>query len=768
MNRKTLLRYSALAGVSALACATQAIAHTADASPKDEQAQVENSAQDRTSDPKVDRIASDDTREIVVTAQRRAQLATDVPISLTAFDAAAIQKQNVKGLDDYFAKAPNVSFLSTGARDRKEISIRGVTNQLSADAIPRTSTFGFYIDDFNVSTGTVNPEIVDIKRIEVLRGPQGTYFGRNAVGGAINIVTNQANTQRFEGEASAAYSSFNTIDVSGVLNTPIVRDKVALRLVGRYEHSDGNIKNINPIGGGNDSDYYYGKAMLRFTPTDQLTIDLVGTYTKERVGMREGVPSGVLGQTALAVVYPGVVDPQADPDGVGFFPQNDNRVNFNRPQRVGTEFYYVTGRIKYDTDAFSITSITGYINSKQFLQGDIDGSSHDYYYETKPIDRDSFSTETRIQSPDDGRAFSWTVGGMYARDAGAINQFTYTGADNPFGLPADLQITSTQNSGKSESWAIFAQGQYDLTQKLSFTAGGRYTHEKVTVSQFNTSSGNVNGVVNDSASFNNFSPRFTLAYKLADRTNVYATASRGFKAGGVQINPNINDTSYAPETLWNYELGFKTQTADRKLLLNVALFYMDWKDLQTEFAVAQVNGSVITFYSGIENAASAHSMGVELDAAYRITPDFQIGGTVGYLDAKFDNYQNAYINGQVVDLSDRRMPNSPKWTLSAFTEYNFTPVKDVDAYVRGEWFYRDMIYSDKAALLYNIWPYRVPSYDQFNLRAGFTKGNLDFQIYGENIFKNRYFTNAYEKAFAGGLYVQPSVRNIGARVTVHF
>lgn len=767
MNRTKLFRHAIVSTISCIALASPAIAYASDDADPSTNAVAPDQPQDAQAEPQSDtRVAQDD--EIVVTAQRRSQLAIDVPISLTTFDQAAIEKQNIKGLDDYFAKSPNVSFLSTGARDRKEISIRGVTNQLSAEAIPRTGTFGFYIDDFNVSTGTVNPEIVDIQRIEVLRGPQGTYFGRNAIGGAINITTNQADTRQFEGEASVGYSSFNTIDVDAVLNAPIVLDKVALRVVGRYAHSDGNIKNINAIGGGNDSDYYYGKAMLRVTPTEDLTIDLAGTYTKEQVGMREGVPSGVLGATALAVVYPGVTNPQADPDGVGFFPDNDSRVNFNRPQDIGTEFYYLTGRIKYETDAFSITSITGYINSKQFLQGDIDGSSHDYYYETKPIDRDSFSTETRIQSPDNGQAFSWTFGGMYAEDAGSINQFTYTGADNPFNLPADLAITSTQNSGKSESWAVFAQGEYDFTPQLSLTLGGRYTHEKVTISQMNTSGGNVNGVVDDSATFNNFSPRLTLAYKLAERTNVYATASRGFKAGGVQINPNLNDTSYDPETLWNYEVGFKTQSQDRKLLFNASLFYMDWKDLQTEFAVARVNGNVISFFSGIENAASAHSLGVELDTTYRITPAFQIGGTAGYLEAKFDDYTNAFINGQVIDLSGRRMPNSPKWTLSAFSEYGFTPSAGVDAYVRGEWFYRDDIYSDKSALLYNTWPYRVPSYDQFNLRAGFSRGNIDVQVYAENVFKNRYFTNAYEKAFAGGLYVQPSVRNFGARVTAHF
>ncbi|MEL7686830.1 TonB-dependent receptor [Citromicrobium bathyomarinum] len=748
MNRKSLYRYALLSGISCISLSTSCLAQEAE----------EEGASEPT-------VVSD---EIIVTAQRRAQIATDVPISLTTFDSEDIDRQNIKGLDDYFAKSPNVSFISTGARDRKEISIRGVTNQLSTEANPRTSTFGFYIDDFNVSTGTVNPEIVDIERIEVLRGPQGTYFGRNAIGGAINISTNQANPSVYEGEASIAYSSFNTIDTHAVFNAPLVEDVVGLRMVGRYQHSDGNIENINPIGGGNNADYYYGKASLRITPSYDLTLDITGTYTREDVGMREGVPSGVLGDTALAVVFPGIENPQADPDGVGFFPENTDKVNFNRPQSIGTEFYYVTGRAVWERENFTVTSVTGYIHSDQFLEGDIDGSSKDYYYEQKPIERESFSQEVRVQSPDNGSALSWTFGGMYAEDKGELNQFTFTGADNPFGLPADLAITSTLSNGKSESWALFAQGEYEFTDRLSLTLGGRFTHEKVTVTQFNTSNGEINGQVDDSASFDNFSPRATLAYELGYRTNVYVTASRGFKAGGVQINPNLDDTSYDPETLWNYELGFKTQAFDGRLLLNAAAFHMVWSDLQTAFAQAEVDGDDITFFSGIENAASASSTGVEIDATYRIIPGLQIGGAIGYLDAKFDEYENSFVNGEIVDLSGFRMPNSPEWTLSAFGEYDVTLSDDVDAFFRAEWTYRDEIYSSKEALVYDIWPYRVPSFDVVNLRAGFSWQNFSAQVYAENLLDEKYFTNAYEKAFAGGLYVQPSVRNFGARVTVTF
>lgn len=707
------------------------------------------------------------TSDIIVTAQRREQSVTDVPVSITVFNEKALVRQNIQGISDYFAKTPNVSFISTGARDRKEISIRGVTNQLAVDSIPGAGTFGFYIDEFNVATGTVNPQIVDIARIEVLRGPQGTYFGRNAIGGAINITTNQP-VNKFELSAGINYSSFNTIDLHGIVNVPIIDDKVALRIVGRYAHSDGNIRNINPIGGGNDSDYQYGKAILRLTPVERLTVDLTGTYTKEVVGMREGVPTGVVGLTAKAVVFPGVVNPVGDPDGVGFFPKNTNRVNFNRPQTIGTEFYNLVGRVKYDGDNVTFTSITGYISSKQTLLGDIDGSSKDYFYETKPIDRNSFSQEIRLQSANADDRLFWTIGGLIARDRGFIDQKTFAGSDNPFGLPNGFQVTSSTSEGESKSWAIFGEATFKATEQLSLTLGGRFTHEEVTVAQYNTSSGVVNNYVSGTTDFSNFSPRFTVAYQLADRSNIYGTISRGFKAGGLQINPNLADPSYKPETLTNYEIGFKTQAFDQRLFFNIAAFYMKWNDLQTEFAQAKTTGNVITFFSGIENAASASSLGVEIDATGKITDNLTLSGGIGFLDAKFTDYDNAFINGKVYDLTDFRMPNSPKWTLNASGEYTFEPVAGFDSYVRAEWLSRSSIYSDKTALIFNSFPYKVPAFNQTNLRIGFVKDGFDVQGYVENLFNNVYYTNAYEKAFAGGLHVQPSVRRFGIRVGVKY
>lgn len=383
-----------------------------------------------------DEIAADSLEEITVTAQRREQNIRDVPISLTVFNAAEIEQQNFQGVESYFDQTPNVCFTSEGTRDRKELSLRGISDQLSPDNNIKEGSFGFYIDEFNVAQGTSNPEIVDIDRIEVLRGPQGTYFGRNAVGGAINITTKQP-TNDFFAEASSQYSSFNTIDTHAILNLPLIDNLLAVRIVGRDETSDGNIKNINPIGGGNNSKYTYGKVIVRFTPNEAWTIDTTATASLEHVGMRNGVPSGVLGDFSASVLYSGPpYNGQAIPDGVGFYPYNTTEVNFNRPQDDGDRLNYVSNRIKYAADGFTVTNVIGYLYSNEFEGGDIDGSSLDLWYEQESIQRTSLSEELRVQSaPGRNRAVDWTAGFYYGHDSGHITQYTFAGADNPFALP---------------------------------------------------------------------------------------------------------------------------------------------------------------------------------------------------------------------------------------------------------------------------------------------------------------------------------------------
>ena len=264
--------------------------------------------------------------EVVVTAQRREQNLQDVPISISAFNAESVEAFMFQDVSDYIIRTPNASWASTGSRSRRELSIRGTTNFLNVNSTLRSSTFAFYVDDFSVNGSTGNPPIMDIERIEVLRGPQATYFGRNALGGGISLTTKKPHND-LAGSIMVDYSRFDTKDVEAVVNLPVVKDLLALRGNIKYADSDGNIKNVHPVGGGNDSKYKYAKAAIRFTPTDGLTVDVIGTLASEKAGMREGVPSGAFSFFAERLYgrdfrrFPdadgnGLTEPT--PDGIGF------------------------------------------------------------------------------------------------------------------------------------------------------------------------------------------------------------------------------------------------------------------------------------------------------------------------------------------------------------------------------------------------------------------------------------------------------------------
>jgi len=714
-------------------------------------------------------LAADDESaslsEVVVTAQRREQNQRDVPISLTVFSADSVERQNFQGVENYFAQTPNVSFTTQGSRDRKVLALRGVSDLLSPDSNIRQGSFAFYVDEFDVAPGTVNPELIDIDHIEVLRGPQGTYFGRNSVGGAINIVTKQP-TKDWYLEGSSQYSSFNTVDSHVVLNAPLINDFAALRIVGRYERSDGNITNINPIGGGNDNKYNYGKAQLRLTPTDQLTVDFIGAVTKENVGMRDGVPSGVLATFSQFLYNPPPYNGQPLSDGVGFWPNNTNKVNFNRPQDIGTRYAYGENRIRWANDYFSITNVLGYINSDEFLHGDIDGSSIDFFYETESIRRDAMSEELRVQSTP-GKMIDWTGGLFFSHDRGHTRQITYAGTQATYGFPANEPVTTSFSDADAKSYAVFAEGVWHATPQLAATVGGRFTHEKVLQLAYNTSSGVVNGFVDAESDFNNFSPRFSLNYALTDLQNVYATISRGFKSGGVQPGTALTDPTYKPETLWNYEVGFKGEFFDRRLQVNSSVFYMKWKNIQTETAFGQADETgAITFIGVIGNADSAKSMGAETEVIGRVLPQLTLSAGLGYDQATFGDYKNAYVEGALHDLSGYALPNAPRWTGHAAAEYTHHLDSDHDGFVRFEWNFKGAIKPDLTSEVHSGYPWDVPAYNVANLRLGVTTDKWDVIAFAENLFDRKYYTNAYEKAFAGGMFLNPSYRSFGVKVTV--
>ena len=713
--------------------------------------------------------------DIVVTAQRRAESIQDVPIAITAITAQTLRDQNVQSVEDYFALTPNVSFQSNGSRDRKDLSIRGISNQLNPYADVRQGSYAFYIDEFNVAAATSNPQIVDLERIEVLRGPQGTYFGRNSVGGAINIITKKP-VNNFEGEIELGYSSFDTKRAQGVLNVPVIDGVLALRASGQYEKSDGYIKNINPIGGGNDSKFYTGRIQARLTPLDGLTWDFAYSYSDEATGMRNGVPTGFVTATWASVYYGRTAGPIGDPDGVGFFPDNTDRVNFNRPQRVGSKYQYYSTRAVWDVGLASITAVVGHLKSDVFNYGDVDGGSRDFFYENLKLTRISTSGELRLQS--NGSNFlDWSLGASVGRDTGVTGQQTFHGADSPL-CPAarannceGLAVTGLISDSATKYMAIFAQGTFNLTERFSATVGGRYSFEKTRNYAENRSNDIVTAVNNRSAAFEDISPKLTLSYKLQRDLLLFATASRGFKSGGTQTSNNVNlANDFQPETLWNYELGSKFDLFDRRLRVDVTGFYMKWNDVQQTIRFQYIDPvtGLLRGVSGIANAAAADSYGVEGSFDLRVSDAIKLSGNAGYNESKFKDYRNALIDGVVIDITGRPLVNAPKFTLGAQAQYKRPITERIDGFARAEWSYRSEMLSTPLAYRYTVYPFVSPGYHNVNLRAGLENDRLRATVFVENLFKARYFANAYEKAFYSGVQVEPSYRMIGGTLGYKF
>ena len=725
-------------------------------------------------------VAQTEVGEIVVTAQRRQESIQDVPIAITAVTADTLKKQNVQSVEDYFALTPNVSFQSNGSRDRKDLSIRGISNQLNPYADVRQGTYAFYIDEFNVAAGTSNPQIVDLERIEVLRGPQGTYFGRNSVGGAINVITKKP-VNRLEGEVELGYASYDTVRAQGVLNVPVVDGVLAVRASGQYEHTDGYIKNINPIGGGNDGEFYSGRIQARLTPTDALTMDFTYSYSNEEIGMRNGVPTGFVTSTWTSVYYrptnasaqPGLI---ADDDGVGFFPDNDDEVNFNRPQKVGSKYQYFSTRAVYEFDDMALTGVFGHLVADVFNYGDVDGGSIDFFYEDFFLKRKSTSGEIRLQSTGT-QIIDWSLGASLGKDTGTTDQSTYHGAASPL-CPASsagdcegLEVTGLDSDSSTKYYALFGQATWNINSQFAATVGLRYSHEKTSNYSQTRSNTVVTGINDRSASFNDLSPKVTLSYKPNSDLLFFATASRGFKSGGTQTSNNANLTNeFDPEIIWNYELGTKFDLFDRRLRFDVTAFYMDWKDVQQTIRFQYIDpvSGLLRSVSGIANAAGAESYGIEASFDASITEQFKLSGQLGYNKSKFKDYPNALIDGVVLDVSGEQLVNAPKWTLGAQAQYTQPLSEGIDGYARIEWNYRGQMLSSPLAYRYKSWPFISPSYHNVNLRVGVENERWNAVAYIENLFNAHYFANAYEKAFYSGVQVEPSYQTIGVSVGYKF
>jgi iron complex outermembrane receptor protein len=665
--------------------------------------------------------------EIIVTAQKVEQNIQDVPISISAVTGEALARAGAKSLEDITSIVPSVTFRKGTTNANSAIVMRGVgTISFSVAAEPSVSTV---VDGIVLSrSGQSFLDLVDFDRIEVLRGPQGTLFGKNASAGLVNIVS-KGGTDTFEAEANASATTDEEYRGRLTLSGPIGQD-LSARVTGFYGNYDGNIKNIT---GGrerqvNGYEHYGARGLIDFDGEGG-RVRLIADYFKANddcCAEVTGVSRGTVLDRELGIT----------PQG-----EDTRRVNQNLITRSLDRQWSVTLNADIDTFAdHTVSIITGYRNWRNteirdgdFLPRALVGTPQ--LHDRGTVETDQISAEVRLASPQN-QALTYQVGGFmwYSKNTQDFTRSDVTCASSTSpidpitgGRPCNLADTvntlfptaSSQSRVEFRNYAAFGQATYEITPELRFTLGGRYTHDDVSYTHFRAPSVNAtNGVITPGAglttvgaggtiatggngtnqsrgstSADNFSGKAVLQYNVAQDAMVYASYTRGYKGPAFNVFFNhvapTNSTPIDPEKSNSYELGLKSQFFDRVVQVNATAFLVDYKGFQANNFVL-LNGAVVT---NLTNAGSVRSKGFELDATVAPTQGLTLRANFAYADAKVRRFNPNPLTNAPDARDGTRLPLAPKFSYTVGGDY------DVDAgpvkfYLSSDWHHASRQFSD--------------------------------------------------------------------------
>jgi iron complex outermembrane receptor protein len=581
--------------------------------------------------------------DIVVTAQRRETRVQTTSAAVTALSSTVLESARVRSVDDVAQLVPNVTFAK--ANNEQQISIRGVGVDnafFTAEAGVAVYVDGIYLGRPSIATAALS----DLERIEVVRGPQGTLYGRNATGGAVNIITKGAE-DRFGGKLYAAYGNYDAYEIGGTVTGPIGSD-LSARLSADYRGHDGYARNLLNGTWLDGDESVSVRGALEWHASDRLTFDLRSDY-------QHSDSTGPALQPYNAGSSVGADDVQTSPGG-GSYVDRPRNVFHDLSDRW-TRIYYGTNlTATYELDGATLKSITAYRHSYTNQDADLDGTNgafdtlHNRRTAGGALRAHQISQEFQIASDSDG-PINYLLGLYYYDEHARVRVVT-----DQFDFVNFTGVIRTDYVVKQDSRTAAAYGEvyYNPSEALRFTAGLRYTADRKSFSSTigtATSGSNVDRSV---------TPKFGVEYKFSPDIFAYATASKGFKAGG--FNPYTNSGFYKPETLWAYEVGLKTQFLDHKLQANLAAFYYDYADIQ------------VTQYTGlgpdISNVGSAKVKGLELELQARPISSLTLGAAASYLDAEYGQFNvTDLLTGVASNVGGNQVTKSPKWSFSANAMY---------------------------------------------------------------------------------------------------
>ncbi len=593
---------------------------------------------------------------VTVTAQKREESSQDVPVALTAFSGDMAEEANIVAVEDLARFTPGLNIVQSDAA-RTRIRIRGVGSQKFD--IGSDPSVGVFIDEVYIPRFSgAEFALLDVERIEVLKGPQGTLFGRNTPGGAISVITKDP-SDTFEGFVEAGIGNKDSYSFKGRVAGPL-SDTVSASLNYGEETEGGYVKN-DLTGNTNDETSRAAIAKLKFDPDSTLSITASLQYTDiEADAILAGSEATLPNSQALPLfLFP--------PGSTVTVNDDPFLATANIDGGLNIKSFMPILRIEKDFGDLTLTSISAYRDSEFDAIEDFDRTSADVGRTAIYEESTTFSQELRVSNA------NFIAGVFYYNDdAYRSDSFNWYSASVPYALAGgNVARDSAIVDLETESWAIFGQYEFNFTDRLSLTLGGRYTEDKKNYTL--AAESNAPGVppvavpyeTSGDLSFDSFDPKASLEFNPTDDVLLYASYNQGFKSGGVQFTAfreALADLVFEPEDIDAYEIGMKADLLNNTLRVNSAAYLYDYANLQLQ-RVEVVDGSPS---SVTRNAAEAEIKGLELDVTWLPTEELLLRAGYNYLDATFQDFVLP-LTGD--DLSGNTMPNSPEHTLSATIDY---------------------------------------------------------------------------------------------------
>lgn len=611
--------------------------------------------------------------EVVVTARRVQENLQTTPVSVTAVTADMLERRGIENLRDLDHKIANMSMITgQGGGSQNQISIRGVGQ--SDFILTSDQSVGLYLDGVYMSRslGAVL-DLVDVERIEVLRGPQGTLFGRNTTAGAVQVVS-AAPTDTLSGKLEVAAGDRDRIDFKGSINLPLVKEKLRSRFSVASLNQDGPGRRLFDGTDGGDHEILAGRASVQalFNENLDVTISVDGTRKRGNGGLERLVNIDP-NDPNLAFYNSFLIMQDLPPADDRYITARFNDTHSGNRNQDDYDTFGISAILNWDLDTVALKSITAYRDLEAASGYDFDGTPYPLAEQELNLDQRQFSQELQASGQLANDRLKWIVGVYYFHEKAEDTQYVpfyqpvvATGDGGFVRVDGGFTFTSFI-SQVTRSYAAYGQATYNLTDRLSATAGVRYTHEKKRLlSSITGFFVRPPGTVSES--WSDVSPRFGLEYQLSDDVFAYVSASRGYRSGGFngrKTSP-LPPESYDPESIWAYEFGVKSELLDRRVRANGAVFYYDYRNFQ---------GLTLDSFDGIVivtgNIAKVAISGAEFELDTRLTEELHISAAVGYTH---HNIKKVLPGAEITIRPDTRLINAPKWTATLAASYAFPAI----------------------------------------------------------------------------------------------